>query len=464
MGKIQINEKAEQEEWDGLHRPQIYYAMFATFCGLFLAVLDGTICTVALPTIATELGVSSSDSIWVVNAFQLVVMMTLLPFASAGEQWGYKRVYLNGIIVFTLGSLSCALATTLPLLVAARVFQGIGAAMLMSINTSLVKLIYPKRHLGKGMGLNATMIALAAVTGPNLAAAILSVATWPYLFAVNVPIGIVTYIVSRKYLPENPDKEKCKRRFKRREAFLNVAFFGLLIGCIEGVSHGLSAMPVLIGVSALLVIGYLYIKMQLKEEEPMFPFDLLKIPAFFMSVTNSTLAFMAQTLGMVSIPFLLVSALGYNAVETGLTMTAWPLIIIFVSPLSGWLIGKVNPGVLGGTGLAVMCAGCICLSFLPAEAGYYGVAGRLMLGGAGFGLFLSPNNHLLMTTPPPGRSGSASGMLATARLVGQTTGAALAALMFHFWGDTAPHSALLLSAGLSLAGVVISFFLSKAVS
>ena len=120
--------------WDGLHRPRIYYAMFATFCGVFLSVLDGTICNVALPSIAEQLRISSSDSIWVVNAFQLVIMMCLLPFASLGELKGYKYVYLRGVFVFTLGSLCCALSCNLLSLALSRVLQGFGAAMMMSVS------------------------------------------------------------------------------------------------------------------------------------------------------------------------------------------------------------------------------------------------------------------------------------------------------------------------------------------
>ncbi len=140
-------------DWDGLHRPRIYYAMVATFSGLFLAVLDGTICNVALPSISEDLQVSSSDSIWIINAFQLVIMMSLLPFSSLGELFGYKRIYLFGVAVFTVGSLFCSLTATLPLLVVARVFQGIGAAMIMSVNTSLVRIIYPSEAaFGKRRG------------------------------------------------------------------------------------------------------------------------------------------------------------------------------------------------------------------------------------------------------------------------------------------------------------------------
>ena len=442
-------------DWDGLHRPRIYYAMVATFSGLFLAVLDGTICNVALPSISEDLQVSSSDSIWIINAFQLVIMMSLLPFSSLGELFGYKRIYLFGVAVFTVGSLFCSLTATLPLLVVARVFQGIGAAMIMSVNTSLVRIIYPKRHLGKGVGLNATVVAIASVAGPTLAAAILSVASWPWLFAINVPVGIITFYLGRKYLPANPTRV-LGRRFKWKEALFNALTFGLLIGCIEAYSHDVSHTTILAGAVCLLFVGVQYVRMQLHDKYPMLPFDLLKIPAFSLSVVTSVLSFTSQMLAMVAMPFLFVNTFHYEAVGTGLLMTSWPLVIVFVAPMAGWLVGKVHPGILGGIGLTIMSAGCFLLAFVPVDTTPLGLVWRLMLCGMGFGFFQSPNNHMLLSSAPPHRTGSASGMLATARLLGQTTGAALVALLFHLFGDTAPHDAMLLAGVLTLCGAFSS--------
>ncbi len=441
--------------WDGLHRPHIYYAMAATFCGLFLSVIDGTICNVALPEIAAQLNIPSSDSIWVVNAFQLVIMMLLLPFSSLGELWGYKQVYLRGIVVFTLGSLFCALSFNLPMLVISRVFQGLGAAMIMSVNTSLIKLIYPKRHLGEGVGLNATVVAIASVTGPSLSAAILAFAPWPWLFAINIPVGIVTFFMARRYLPSNPVRV-IGRHFNRRDALLNAATFGLFIGCVEAYSHDVSPQLVAAGVILMLFIGFIYVRSQLGRRYPMLPFDLLKIPIFTTSVATSILSFTAQMLGMVAMPFLLVNTFGYDAVGTGLLMTSWPLVIVFVAPMAGWLISKVHPGLLGGIGLTIMSIGCFSLAFVSPDESHFGLVWRLMLCGAGFGMFQSPNNHLLLSSAPPQRAGSASGMLATARLTGQTTGAALVAMMFHLFGDTAPHNAMLLAGCLTLCGTICS--------
>lgn len=442
--------------WDGMSRPKIYYAMAATFCGLFLAVLDGTICNVALPSIAQRLDISSSDSIWIVNAFQLVIMMTLLPFSSLGELWGYNKVYNTGVVVFTVGSLFCSLSVSLWQLVASRVFQGVGASMIMSVNTTMVKLIYPKKHLGKGVGLNATIVALASVAGPTIAAGILSIADWPWLFAINIPVGIVTFIMGRRFLPSNPVKVE-GRRFNFKEALLNAASFGLFIGCIEAASHNVAGWEIAVGLVLFLIIGSVYVKDQLHKQYPMLPFDLLRIPVFSLSVATSILSFTSQMLAMVAMPFMLMNGFGYSPVDTGLIMTAWPFVIMFVAPLAGAMINKVHPGILGGIGLITMSAGAFLLSFLSGEPSAWNIALRLVLCGIGFGLFQSPNNHILLSSAPSHRNGSASGMLATARLVGQTTGAALVALLFEVSGNAAPHQALMLAGILTLCGALTSF-------
>ena len=462
MKKVELKSGTEQEEtvvgnlqWDGLHRPKIYYAVASLWCGIFLSVMDGNICNVALPTIAQELGVSSADSIWVVNSFQLVIMMTLLAFSSLGELLSYKRVYVSGVVLFTIGSFFCSFSHTLPLLVASRVFQGIGAAMMMSVNTTLVKISYPKKYLGRGVGLNATVVALASVAGPTVAAGILSFAEWPWLFAINIPVGIVTFFMAWKHLPDNPTHVR-GRHFNFKDALLNAAVFGLLIGCIEMYSHGARPTVVLIGVALLLVLGYIYVRSQLDRKYPMLPFDLLRIPVFTMSVVTSIVSFTAQMMAMVAIPFMLLHTFGMNAVETGLLMTSWPLVIVFVAPLAGSLIGKVHPGLLGLFGLLLMSAGCFLLSFIPENASHLDIAWRLMMCGAGFGFFQSPNNHMLLSSAPNHRAGSAGGMLATARLVGQSTGAALVALFFHLFGDGAPHDAMLLAGILTICGALSS--------
>src|SRR6202030_544771 len=190
------------EHADGLPQPHRNWAILTIALGIVMSVMDGAIANVALPTIAKGLHASPAFSIWIVNGYQLAITISLLPLASLGEIIGYRRVYLAGLLLFTLASLFCALAHTLLLLTVARIVQGFGAAGIMSVNMALVRYIYPRALLGRGIGLNALMVAVSAAVGPTVAAGILAVGTWPYLFAVNIPIGIAALALGRGTLPQ----------------------------------------------------------------------------------------------------------------------------------------------------------------------------------------------------------------------------------------------------------------------
>ena len=440
---------------DGIPMPRRIWAILAVAFGVSLSVIDSTIANVALPTISRALGISSADSIWVVNAYQLAIVVSLLSFSALGDLVGYRKIYIGGLALFTAASVGCALSQSLGALVAGRVLQGFGAAAVTSVNTTLIRIIYPRNRLGRGMGINATVVAVSSVAGPTLAAGVLSAAEWPWLFAVNIPAGLVARALSRRFLPANPVRVR-DRRFDWRDAAMNALVFGLLMASVEGFSHGLDPRIVALGAAVLVPVGFVFIRRQLREPYPILPFDLLRIPIFSVSVLTSICSFLAQMLAMVALPFYLQHACGYDDVATGLLLTAWPAVIMVVAPVAGLLVERVHAGLLGGTGLAAMAAGLLLLAFLPEHPTDFEIVWRLVLCGAGFGLFQSPNNSILIASAPPERSGSASGMLATARLLGQTTGAALMAFLFHIVPDDSTHTALLLSAGLALTGAVVS--------
>lgn len=441
--------------WDGLRSPRLYVAMAALLCGLFFSVLDGTVCNVALPAIAGQLQIGPSDSIWIVNAFQLVIVMLLLPFASLGELYGYRRVYLCGLLLFTFGSLLCALSVSFGALVGARVVQGVGAAMVMSISTSLIRLIYPRKHLGKGIGLNATVVALGLVIGPVFTGAVLSVGDWQWLFVINVPFGLAAWLLGRRSLPENPTRV-VGRKFDVREAAVNALVFGLFILSFEAFGHEAPWWVVTALGGGFVCAAAACVRLQRNREYPMLPLDLLRNPVFSLSVFTSIVSFAAQMLAMVGMPFLLAHDFGYDAAQTGLLMTAYPLVILVVAPLSGFLIGRINPEILGSIGLLILCAGSFLLAFLPEDAAFGDIAWRFAVCGMGFGFFQTPNNHLILSSAPQHRTGSASGMMASARLVGQTLGAALVALFFQLFADRGASSALLCGGVLSFAGMILS--------
>ena len=256
---------------------------------------------------------------------------------------------------------------------------------------------------------------------------------------MNLPFGVLTFFLARRYLPGNPTRVE-GRRFDFPSAVLNVLTFGLFIGCVEAFSHGLSFRWIVAGVVLLAGIGTVFVRRQLRQPYPMLPFDLLRIPVFSLSVLTSILSFTSQMLGMVALPFMFHLTFGMNAAETGLLMTAWPLVIVVAGPLAGTLATKIHPGLLGGVGLLVMSVGCFLLADVSPSVGYGGLVARLMLCGSA----------------PSYRTGGASGMQATARLVGQTTGAALVALLFYLNGDRAPHAAMWLAGGFTLCGSLVS--------
>lgn len=440
---------------DGVPLPQRYGAILAIALGITVAVLDGAIANVALPTIARDLNASAATSVWIVNAYQLAITISLLSLASLGDIIGYRKVYLTGLLVFSITSLGCAMSDSLWTLTLARVLQGFGAAAVMSVNVALVRLIYPQRYLGRGMGINALIVAVSAAAGPSVAAAILSVSSWPWLFAVNVPIGIAAFICGMKFLPQNPPKVG-KPKFDGYSALLNALTFGLLISAISGFAQRQNSLILLGEVVIMLVVGTLFVRRQLTQEFPLLPVDLLRIPIFSLSVGTSICSFSAQMLAFVSLPFFLQTVLGKTEVMTGLLLTPWPIATMIMAPIAGRLLERFNAGLLGSIGLGLFAIGLLSLALLPASPSDLDIIWRMALCGAGFGIFQSPNNHTMISSAPRHRSGGASGMLGTARLLGQTSGAALVALMFNLFGNHGTHSSLQLGALFALCAAIVS--------
>ena len=438
---------------DGVPTPQRYWAVLTIGLAVCMAVMDGAIANVALPTIARDVHASSSASIWVINAYQLAVTLTLLPLASLGEAYGYRRVYQVGLGVFTVASLGCALSDSLVTLTAARVLQGLGAAGIMSVNSALTRFVYPRTLLGRGMGINALVAAASSAAGPTVASAILSVTGWPWLFAINVPIGIVAFAIALRSLPLTP---RSGHGFDAPSAGLNALFFGLLIIGIGGFAHGESAVSAVLELTAAVVSGVVLVRRQLSMRAPLLPVDLLRIPLFRLSVATSVCSFMSQMMAFVALPFFLQGVQGYDAVATGLLMTPWLVATAIIAPVAGRLADRYSAGILGLVGLSVFTLGLLALDLLPSHATPLDIVWRMALCGLGFGFFQSPNNRAIISSAPPARTGGASGMLGTARLFGQTIGAALVALAFGRFPAHGTGVALTVATGIAAVGAVFS--------
>lgn len=438
----------------GLPRPQRTWAILTVFCGLIMAVLDGSIANIALPSISRELQSDAARTIWVVNAYQLTVTVCLLPLSSLGDILGYKRVYRVGLATFLVGSLLCAMSVNLPMLVASRVIQGIGGAGIMSVNTALVRYIYPPTKLGRGIGLNALVVGVTIAVGPSLGALILGIGSWPWLFAVNVPVAIVALAMSKRALPETPPQP---RSFDYPSAVLSAVVFALFILGVDGLGHDTLRAAGTAGIVLAILLGWLLVRRQAGRIAPLVPVDLFANRSFTLAVGTSFCSFMTQMLAFVSLPFYLEYQLGRSLQETGLLITPWPLMVALMAIVSGRLSDRYPASILAGAGLVMLSSGLISLSLLGADATSVDIAWRTALCGIGFGFFQSPNNRAMISATPRERSGGASGAQATTRLLGQTTGTAVVALLFSLEPTGAARVALYVAASVAAVGALVSF-------
>jgi DHA2 family multidrug resistance protein-like MFS transporter len=451
---------------DGLNGAARYLALAVLVANVAMTSLDGTIMNMALPRVMHVMHASAASSVWIISAYQLAALTLLLPAAAMGDRIGFRKVYLFGVAIFTIASGVCASAPGLAMLIFGRALQGAGAAGIMSCSNALIKLTYPKRLFGRGVSINAAVIAAASASGPSIAAAILSVASWHWLFLINLPTGVFVVLLGIKALPHNAVKLKAPEPVRLLDVLLNITMFGLVLTALQSLGHGAAGeearMSGRMAVTMLCVgalVGVIYWRRQRSLSVPLLPIDLLRIPIFRLSMCTSVTSFVSQTAAFIALPFLFFGIWRCTPSSAGLLMACWPLTVVIVAPVVGRFIGRIPGGLLGGIGLAMLAVGIALLALLPTHPGTFAIAWRMCVCGMGFGIFQSPNNHTIMTSGPAERSGAAGGMLGTARLTGQTLGAALLMLIFSVLpiGDgRAPIIALVLSAGMAAIAAVFS--------
>ncbi len=405
-------------------------AFVALAIAVAMSVLDGSIANTALPSIARDLGASPTASIWVVNGFQLAVTASLFAFASLGDLRGPAKVYRVGVLLFIAGSLGCALARTLPFLIAGRVLQGLGASAVMAISPAILREVFPRAQLGRALGLNTLVVATSAAAGPTIGGFILAVAPWPWLFAINIPFGLANVALNRAL----PHDDRDGGRLDLPSVVTSALGFALTIWGLDGFARSDPGWSIAARVAVGLACAAVFVRRQRVLPRPMIALDLFRIPAFASAGLTSLVTYVAQGLAYVALPFYFQEALGRTPLESGLLLTAWPLSIAVTAPLAGRLSDRVSVGVLATAGLSVLTVGLALYATLPAQPTALDIVLRGIVCGLGFGFFQSPNNRELIGTAPREKSASAAGVLAAARVGGQTLGAALVAIVFGLFG------------------------------
>lgn len=395
---------------------------------LMMTVLDGTIVNVALPAMSREFNIGDSASVWIVSIYQLVITMLLLPVSSAGDLFSYRRILKWGIVIFTVASGLCAASGSFAMLLAARSMQGVGAACIMGVNIALMRLIYPAKYLGRGMALNAMVIAVSTAAGPTIAGALISFVSWHWIFLINIPLGALALVLSWRSLPLNP--QKINQRFDIASGLANAATFGLLILGLEQIVRSGQQLYGALELAGAVVAGVFYYRRQAGRSNPLLPIDLLKIRLYLLSLITSISSFIAQTMAMVTLPFMLIGRFDKSAVATGLLITPWPIGTLLTSPIGARIAERVNPAIEAAVGMGIFSFGLLSLTMLPSNPSTLDIAWRMLLCGIGFGFFQTPNNLVLVQATPLHRTGGAGGLQSTGRLLGQTLGATLVTILF----------------------------------
>jgi MFS transporter, DHA2 family, multidrug resistance protein len=431
--------------------PRRTAAIAAVLAAMVLAVLDAAIANVALPTMARSLHVTPGASVWIITAYQTALVMGLLPCAALGESLGFRRVFTMGVALFTVASALCALSPSLPWLVAARLLQGLGAAAVMALGIALLRLVVPHRQFAAAIGWNALAVALASAAGPTIGAVILSGMSWPWLFALNLPLGAMVLLATRAL----PDLAGTARRLDRFSVALNAGAFALLVVGAEL----LVAKPAL--AAALLAAGAAglaaLVRREMPKQAPLIPLDLLRAASFRASVIASVCCFAGVTVGLLALPFYLQHSLGQDTLMTGLCMTPWPLTVAVAAPIASRLARRVSTAWLCAAGGTCLALGLAAAALWPLQGRPLPLVLLTVLCGLGFGIFQVPNNRNMFLSAPPERSGAAGGLQATARLAGQTAGGVVMSLLFSAASaDVAPRIGLGIGAVLTLAAGIVS--------
>jgi DHA2 family multidrug resistance protein-like MFS transporter len=434
----------------GLDRPRRTMAAGALWFTLIAVSIELMSMSVALPAIAREFAISPADATWVVKAYQLFVLLTLLPLSALGEVIGFRRVYQGGLAIYCVSAICCMIAPDPLTLICGRALQGLGMAGIVSVNGALVRYVFPHHRLTQAFAVNSLIIAIFGALGPSLASAAIALGSWRWLFALSAPLCLVSLALGWRSLPENPRNGP----FQWVNSVLYIATLGTLFCGTEAVRL---AWPIglafaLFGGAALLALAL--IRRSLNMQRPLVPIDLLRNRIFQLSILTSICAFTAQTIAFIALPFHLILAMHRSEVAIGPLLMSWPIAVAVAAPLVASLAGRIGAAGLAGAGLLMTGTGLALLAVLPLDASTADIAWRLALCGFGFGFFQAPNNHMVLTAAPMDRAGAAAGMQAIARHIGQISGVSLVAALFTYSENGL--IALALAATIAVAAATLS--------
>ncbi len=436
-----------------------------------MATLDSSIVNIALPTLTKELHADLYQVKWVVIVYLLAITCVLLPFGRLSDIYGRKRVMLSGFLVFIISSILCGGAPTLVSLVMARLLQGIGAAMLMANGPAIITATFPTGERGKALGILAMVVSSGLISGPSVGGALISSFDWRAIFFINIPIGMLGVFLAKKYLGKDP-APKSRATFDWTGAVLQLLFILTFTVIMEPPAISIAGSDPLplsrwLLATVCLLFGYLFYRFEQQAKSPLVDFSLFRIRSFWMANLGAFFTFVSFSAVFVLTPFFMEEVLRFTPDRAGLLMTAVPLTILVVAPVSGRLSDRLGTSGLCSFGALIAAltlfwmAGATGFGYEP-NISLVAMTTSLSLIGLSSGLFQSPNNSAIMEDVPFAKLSVASALLATFRNLGLVTGTGLSASLFAWrfeqTGDytSSIHLAFLVAGAVSLASMVIS--------
>lgn len=408
-----------------------YVILGAVMLGIIMAPIDASIVNVSLPTIADFFGIPLSVVQWVPMSYLLTVSSLLLFYGRLGDIIGYKKIYLAGLAGFIIASALCGVSyflRSIYWLIAFRAVQGLAAGMMMAVSFAIITASFPPTERGKGLGIYAISISAGLAIGPSLGGFVTYYLGWPFIFLINVPIGIAGFIWACRILPDLKGQPGRIDTGGAITSFIALLSFLLFINTSQG-----SGINVTGGIMLLVAIlsGFIFIRLESKADPPMLNLDLFRNLTFSLANISALLNFMSQYIMVFLTPFFLQRLLHFTPNNVGLTMTAFPLAVMVVAPFSGSLSDRIGTRAPAFAGAAICALGLVLMSLLPTSATAADVAWRLAVFGLGTGIFQSPNNSAVMGSAHRAQLGTASGVLATVRNTGMVLGIATGGIVLY---------------------------------
>ncbi len=402
-----------------------WWTLGAMCFALFMIMLDNTVVNVALPSIQRDLGVSTANLEWTVNAYTLTFAVLLVTGGRLGDIFGRRRWFLIGVAVFGASSLFIAFSQTASWLVIGRAAQGVGAAFMMPATLSIITNAFPPNERGKAIGTWAGVSALALAIGPVVGGFLVEHVSWQSIFLINVPIAVVAVVVTLWATHESRDETAERSVDVAGVAALTIGLGSLVLGLVEGNAWGWTSP----GIVALFVaaIGGLagFVVIERRVRAPMLDFDYFRSRSFLGANIVAFIVSFAMLAMFFFIALYMQNVRGYSPLEAGVRFLPSTVVIIFMGPIAGRLADKVGPRPLMSLGLAVVSVSLFLQSFLAADTNYAYLAVGFALMGMGMGLVMSPMSTAAMNSVDQTKAGAASGVLSMSRMVGGTFGVAV---------------------------------------